>query len=68
MALDCFLHHVLFQYGFINKLPPWFTKINIKPYYNNKKETIWYDIPEYTDYEDDTEERKAKRPDGKNIT
>ena len=64
-ALDCFIHHVLFQYGFISKLPPWFTKIKVKPYYNNSKATIWYDIPEYTDNEEDVDERKVKRPDGK---
>ena len=64
-ALDCFIHHVLYRYGFISKLPPWFTKINVKPYYNNEKATIWYDIPEYTDQEEEIDERKRKRPDGK---
>ena len=75
-ALQCFLNHVLF--GFIKIIPPWFSKIEVKPYYNNEKATIWYDNPEFTnneiadnDEEDedqyDRRKNKIQRPDGKII-
>ena len=63
--MDCFLHHVLLKIGFITKLPPWFTSIKVKPYYNNQRATIWYDIPEYIDMAEEVEDERAKRPDGK---
>ena len=77
-ALQCFLSHVLLKYGFIDVIPPWFSKLETKPYYNNEKATIWYDIPEFIDseigdveeeedenQEDQRNDKKKQRPDGK---
>ena len=76
-ALHCFRTHVLLKYEFIEIIPPWFSKIQLKPYYNNNKATMWYDIPEFIDSEVGENEKESggteenpdnvrkQRPDGK---
>ena len=66
-ALDCFINQVLFRYGLIKSLPPWFSKTKLKPHYDNLKATVWYDVPEYIskEAETDVDEQKMMRPDGK---
>ena len=59
-----FLH----KNGLIAELPPWFTKICIKPRYENDELEVYWDIPEYSGYDKDNElEKGPLRPDGKII-
>jgi len=65
---DRVLQYILFRFlkkhGLIDSLPPWYTKITIKPKYENEELSLYWDIPEYSGYEDE-EEDKVLRPDGK---
>ena len=63
-SLQLILFKYLFNKGYINKCPPWYSNINIKPIYENKEATITWDIPEYSGYELD-ENIRPPRPDGK---
>ena len=67
---DRVLQYIMFKYLHKNKLiaetPPWFTKICIKPHYTNDEIEVFWDIPEYSGYENETEIRPL-RPDGKII-
>ena len=65
-ALQCILFHFLAQHGLIDKCPAWYTKIDIKPFYENEKVKVYWDIPEYYGSEDE-DENKLLRPDGKII-
>jgi hypothetical protein len=58
--LFCFLH----KNGFSDSLHPWYTKVVIKPKYENEEMLVLWDIPEYSGYEEE-EEAKVLRPDGK---
>ena len=44
----------------------WFSKVIIKPMYENEDVTLLWDIPEYLGY-DDEDDAKLQRPDGKLI-
>ena len=48
------------------KGPAWYSKIDIKPYYENERAKLYWDIPEYYGNEDEDGER-ILRPDGKII-
>ena len=63
-ALKCFVFPLLENFGLIDKIPPWWSKVGVKPHYFNEKAKFWWDIPEYlgTENEDET---KTPRPDGK---
>ena len=63
-ALKCFVFPLLEHFGLIDKIPPWWSKVGVKPHYFNEKAKFWWDIPEYlgTENEDET---KTPRPDGK---
>ena len=67
---DRVLQHIVFKFlrkhSLISTTPPWYTKIVIKPKYENKNIFVFWDIPEYTGHDDEQEE-KALRPDGKII-
>ncbi len=67
---DRVLQFIVFKFlnknGLIAELPPWYTKICIKPCYENNELQLYWDIPEYSGY--DTElENGPLRPDGKII-
>ena len=65
-GFKCIFFQILHNYGFIETIPPWYSKINVKPTYENKNISIYWDIPEYTgDLEES--ETNLKRPDGKII-
>ena len=53
----------------IEKCPPWYSNIIIKPLYENEKLVFTWNIPEYSGYEEikDQENEKVKRPDAKLI-
>ena len=57
-----FLH----KNGLIPNLPSWFTKICIKPRYENDDFIVLWDIPEYSGYDNELENGPL-RPDGKII-
>ena len=67
---DKSLQHILLKYlynkRFIDKSPPWFSKVNIKPIYKDKESVITWNIPEYSGYERN-ENTSPLRPDGKII-
>ena len=50
----------------ITDVPPWYTKISIKPLYQNDELDVYWDIPEYSGYDNDLENGPL-RPDGKII-
>ena len=63
-VLKCFFYEVLFKYQLIDQSPPWFTKSNPKPYYENDDAYVWWDIPEFSGANIDDED-KVYRPEGK---
>lgn len=58
------LQKFLRNHSLIDSTPPWYTKIEMKPRYENDVVTMYWDIPEYTGHVDETEEH-VLRPDGK---
>ena len=55
---------LLHKHKLIDNVPPWYTKITIKPKYQNDQIEVFWDIPEYTGYEQELDSRPL-RPDGK---
>ena len=68
-ALQCIMFHYLHMKSLINKCPPWYSDIIIKPMYENENVTFTWNIPEYSGYEEikETDDEKVKRPDAKII-
>ena len=56
---------MLKKFELIDNVPPWFTDKVVKPYYENEKVSIYWDIPEFTGANDNIVEENLKRPDGK---
>ena len=54
------------MYKLVDKCQPWFSKEIIKPQYENDEINVLWDIPEYTGFEDEVDD-KLQRPDGKII-
>ena len=50
----------------MEQCPAWYSKITIKPHYENETTKVYWDIPEYYGNEEDEEDRTL-RPDGKII-
>ena len=50
----------------IKDFPAWYTKITIKPLYENEEIAVFWDIPEYSGFENELEHGPL-RPDGKVI-
>ena len=63
-ALKCFIFPFLHKVNLIDKIPPWWSKVKVKPYYSNIEAKFWWDVPEYLGSED-KDEAKTPRPDGK---
>ena len=63
-ALKCFIFPLLESFSLIEKVPPWWSKTEVKPYYSNAEVKFWWDIPEYLGTENE-EENKTLRPHGK---
>ena len=65
---DRVLQYILFKFlkkcKLIESVPPWFTKVEIKPHYENEDVVVYWDIPEYSGHMDE-EDDKVLRPDGK---
>ena len=54
------------MYSLIDKCPPWFVNVTIKPHYENEDLILLWDIPEYLGV-DEEEDDNVLRPDGKLI-
>ena len=65
-SLQCILFPLLKANNLIDECPPWYSNIIIKPRYENDDVIVLWEIPEYTGYENE-EEDKLQRPDGKII-
>ena len=65
-ALQLILFHLLAKHDLIDKCPEWYSKITIKPMYENEQLVLYWDIPEFSGYPDEEEEHTL-RPDGKLI-
>ena len=63
-VLKSFFYEMLFKYGLIDHIPPWFTESTPKPFYQNDEVSVWWDIPEFAGANTE-EEREVFRPDGK---
>ena len=67
---DRVLQYIMFNFlsknGMISSCPAWYTKICIKPKYENENTIVYWDIPEYSGYEDQPVQNPL-RPDGKII-
>ena len=64
-ALQNIMFHFLSKNELISTCPPWYSKVEIKPMYENDNLTVFWDIPEYSGYDDDLDH--PLRPDGKII-
>ena len=57
-ALQCV--QLLKKFVFIEKCPPWYSQVNIKPYYNDELVSIYWDIPEYYGNDNDDVENNLE--------
>ena len=64
-VLQYIMYHYLSKNKLIETCPPWYSKVEIKPKYSNDDITVYWDIPEYSGYDDDLDH--PLRPDGKVI-
>ena len=64
-ALQLILFKYLHKEGLISTCPAWYTKLCIKPKYENEGIVVFWDIPEYSGHNDN--EARTLRPDGKII-
>ena len=63
-VLKCFIFYVMNKYQIIEKYHPWWTKVEVKPYYENEMIKLWWDIPEYSG-RDEEDIHGVPRPDAK---
>lgn len=63
-VLQWILFHFLVKQKMAEKCPAWYSKVTIKPYYENEDAKVFWDIPEYTGHEEE-DATHAMRPDGK---
>ena len=64
-ALKCFTFALLKEYKLIERIPTWYSSIQVKPYYENNQCKFWWNIPEFSGREIDEDGRNVLRPDGK---
>ena len=64
--LQYIIFNVLAKHNLLESCPTWYSKILIKPAYQNEDIEVYWDIPEYSGHEEE-DERKTLRPDGKVI-
>ena len=62
-ALKCFVWPMLKTFGLTNNIPCWYAYDKVKPFYEKENVRFWWDIPEYTGRDDESEH--PPRPDGK---
>ena len=66
-VLKVFFFEMLKKYDLIENVPPWYTDRKMKPFYENERAAVYWDIPEFTGANDEIEEDRVFRPDGKII-
>ena len=54
------------KYGLLDRCPPWYSDMTIKPHYENEDICLLWDIPKFLGY-DEEDDSKIQRPDGKLI-
>ena len=64
-ALQTIIFRVLKQLSCIDKVPPWYSPVTIKPFYENDHGKVYWDIPEFSGAEDNEDEERVFRPDAK---
>ena len=64
-ALKCFVWPLLHKLKLVEKCPGWYANDKVAPYYENKDAQFWWDVPEYTGRDEESE--RPPRPDGKLI-
>ena len=64
-VLQCYILELLAELKLITVCPPWYSPVNVKPFYVNEEACMWWDIPEYSGSRDEISEEELKRPDGK---
>ena len=62
-ALKCFVWPVLKMLKLTEKCPVWYANDKLQPHYQNEHAEFWWDIPEYTGRDEESE--NPVRPDGK---
>ena len=62
-ALKCFVWPLLQKLKLTERCPGWYANDKILPYYENEGAKFWWDVPEYTGR--DVESDHPQRPDGK---
>ncbi len=66
-VLQFIMFNYLWKMNLIDVCPPWYTKVCIKPMYQNNDIEVYWDIPEYSGHPDEDTENGPLRPDGKVI-
>ena len=67
-CLQFILFNFLVKNDLMERCPPWYTKTQIKPHYENDNIVVYWDIPEYYgNIEEEEDDDKTLRPDGKLI-
>ena len=64
-VLKVFFFEMLKCFGLIEKVPPWYTEKKVQPFYDNEKASVFWNIPEFTGANEDIDEERVLRPDGK---
>ena len=66
-AFKNFVFPLLSKFNLINQTLPWFTQNNVDPVYENSSTVFLWDIPEYSERDDENNEFRPLRPDAKLI-
>ena len=64
-ALKCFVWPLLYKLKLTDKCPGWYANDKILPYYENEVAKFWWDVPEYTGRDEESDH--PQRPDAKLI-
>ena len=63
-ALKCFVFPFLQKANIIDTIPPWWSKVEVKPFYSNGDIKFWWDAPEYYGNPNEDDSQRL-RPDAK---
>ena len=64
-VLKVFFFEMLKKFELIDNVPRWYTDKEVKPLYENDNVSIYWDVPEFTGAQEDANEDRMRRPDGK---
>ena len=63
-AFKGFVLPLLYEFKLTNKIPAWWSKVEVKPFYSKNNVRFWWDTPEYYGNENEDDSKRV-RPDGK---